>query len=856
MNDFNEPSCANLPTGSNSTATGPWRNTPAGPGGQADYLTTDVDQGTTDPASVVFKPDIKQSGNYTITVYTPGCQRDGTCGSRGLVNITADLGSSGTEVSRAQPTATIFQTNTFDKYDQVFMSYVAAGSDAFRPTVTLTPVPGQGRTVAVAARVKFELIDSTGGLNGLFEYDPNQAVVDMDFSKSAINRAGTELKPGAQVASLVASGDAIFAGGQFSDDVFENIMLFRDNNASSFEDGGLNDAVSSLYALDDLLYFGGRFTDAANARVDGLSHVAAWSLSQNQWVALGAGVDGPVDTVVPFQVNVTSEKTEIAIAFSGSFGRTLAFGSSPASSADGFAVWVPSQKNWLQNLNVEKLVLDGQLSASATLKNGTQLLAGTLESRGQAISGAVLLESSKTSTLRSLGVNIQPSQQQSSLQRRTLTNTQDVNGVIAGLFFNRNDLNVTVLAGHFAATATNGSTVNNLVFSNASQNNDVTGLSSGIDPNATFTTLDTHENILFAGGVLSGQVAGADVEGVISYDLSVGAFGANQPPALSGRNVTVNAIATRPNSREVYVGGSFDNAGSLGCPSVCVFDTSSNAWNRPGLGIGGVVSSLAWTSNTNLIVAGDLTVNGNKTSIATYDTKKTKWTAMFTGSIPGPVNAFTLETSDGSRFWVSGRTPDGSTFLMQKDGKRFKAAGNGTLFGENTDLRGLQVLSLSDSHRDTDLLDGNQVLLATGRLNFTNFGYVSAALFNGTDFSPFILSVTSSGDPGSLSQLWSQNKNSLPGSRKCAILTFPIYTYKSTDRGHSKGIVILVALCAALGCIFLIIAIGIILDKIQRRRAGYTSIPSSYTDKQSNIGRVPPQHLFSQLGRGDQAPTI
>lgn len=771
INDFNEPSCANLPFGSKSTSTGPWAVTPRGPGGQADYLTATVDQVDDAPASVVFMPDIKQAGNYTVTVYTPGCQRDNTCGSRGVVNITANLGSSGTEPSRPLATS-IYQTNTFDKYDQVFMSYIAAGSDSFRPTVTLTPIPGQRPEVAVAARVKFELIDSTGGLNGLFEYDPNQAVVDMDFSKSAINRAGTELEPGARVSSVVAHGDAIFAGGNFSDDIFDNILLFRDNNASSLQDGGLNGAVTSLYTLDDTLYFGGQFTNVASSNVEGLNNVASWSYSQSKWIVLGAGVDGPVDTVVPLQVNITSETTETAVAFSGSFQQTVAFGGAPSSPVDGFAVWVPSRKNWFQNLDIGKLVLDGQLSTFATLDNGTHLLGGTLESRGQAISGAVLLESSKTNTLRSLGIDVQSSQTQKSLQRRALTDAQAVNGVVTGYFYDHNDLNVTVFAGHFAATATNGSTVNNLVFLNASQNGRVTGLSPVIDPNATFLALDTQDRMLFAGGSFSGRVAGAEVAGVISYDLSTGEYGVNQPPALSGQNVTVTAIATRPDSTEVYVGGTFNTAGSIGCPSVCTFQTSSNEWMRPGTGIGGDVASLVWASKTKLIAAGNLTINGNGTYIATYDTKKQKWTAMSTSAIPGPVTAFTLETSDGSRFWVAGVASDGSTFLMEKDGDSFKSAGNGSMFGLNTHLRGLQVLSLSNPHKQSDLLSEKQVLLATGQLNFTAFGYVSAAVFNGTDFSPFILSTTANGDPGSLSQLWSQNKNTLPGSRKCSLRLF------------------------------------------------------------------------------------
>jgi Cortical protein marker for cell polarity len=74
------------------------------------------------------------------------------------------------------------------------------------------------------------------------------------------------------------------------------------------------------------------------------------------------------------------------------------------------------------------------------------------------------------------------------------------------------------------------------------------------------------------------------------------------------------------------------------------------------------------------------------------------------------------------------------------------------------------------------------------------------------------------------------------------------------------GITILVSLCAALGTIFLIVLIGMIVDRMQRRRSGYTKIPTNYTDKSSNISRVPPERLFGSLsqrpGNGNSAPHV
>lgn len=80
-----------------------------------------------------------------------------------------------------------------------------------------------------------------------------------------------------------------------------------------------------------------------------------------------------------------------------------------------------------------------------------------------------------------------------------------------------------------------------------------------------------------------------------------------------------------------------------------------------------------------------------------------------------------------------------------------------------------------------------------------------------------------------------------------------------TDKfGHSRGIAILVALCAALGTIFLIIVAGMILNRIQRKRAGYSTVPNvPYQDKNMNINRVPPERLFASMGqRTPGAPAV
>ena len=63
------------------------------------------------------------------------------------------------------------------------------------------------------------------------------------------------------------------------------------------------------------------------------------------------------------------------------------------------------------------------------------------------------------------------------------------------------------------------------------------------------------------------------------------------------------------------------------------------------------------------------------------------------------------------------------------------------------------------------------------------------------------------------------------------------------------GLVILIALACSLGAIFLLVAIGILIERYRRHHEGYVPAPTSYFDKTSNMGRIPPEHLFGKLSQ-------
>ena len=897
VSSFNEPVCDDVSNGANSTATGPWTQAPSGTSTSA-YLTALLQGAPVQPdsASVTFFPDIKQSGNYSVTVYTPGCIGDGTCSTRGEVNLTGIMSNSrGTGTAASPISTTLFQTNDFDKYDQVYYGFVDADDGAFRPSVTLAPSANQnGPLTVVAQRVRFELINSTGGLNGLFEYNPNQATIDTDFSNSLIDTAGMELNPGAQVNSLVVVGNDIFVGGNFSSSNISNIFSIGDS-AVSLPGGGLNSGVEDIYADGNTLFIGGNFTSTQDGSTKGLNGVAAFDTSSNTWQPLGAGVNGKVNQVVPIQLNITANQPETVITVNGFFSEVNGFGSNASFSANNFAIWVPSHQNWLNNLDITTIAIDGQLVTQTGVPGNPPLLAGSISSGTVGASDAVGLSSSSGLSVQQIGsggVNIQKappsfkapsssnhtnSTNSTSHSKREIGNLpgEDVNGATTGLFYTQSNLNISIIGGHFTAKSSSGSSISNLVFVNGSASDAVASLPPSIDASSTFLALGTTGTSLFAGGVVTGRVDNADINGLVVYDLATAAYISPQPPALAGSNVAVNAIAPQPSSTKVFVGGSFAQAGSFPCPALCIYDTSTAQWTRPGQTLSGEVTGLMWADQNRLIVSGNLTINGDTTQIATFDAPSQAYT-VFNGAntLPGPLTTLVAADSKYNTFWAAGKNQSLSasspSYLSKFDGNTWQTISPS--LGTSTILS-LQVLALTQNHASNNLLANNQALLVTGQLQLPNFGNASAAVFDGETFQPFLLSNTEGGGAGTLRSAFVENPAGMFKASGTSFSIIPSFlhflhfqpfanlprTFKSADthvllgKHLAVGFVVLIGLAISLALIFLIVVAGILIERYRRQREGYVPLSTqNMLSRGTNMERVPPEHLFGSLGGGGE----
>lgn len=847
VNAFNEPKCDGVTNGSSSTATPASLWTEVANDGQtsANFLSaslTETSQVTSD-TNVVFKPSIKQSGNYSVMVYTPGCILDNSCATRGQVNMTATTSSDAAPVS-----TTLFQTNNYDKFDQIYYGYIDADDSSFSPSVTLAPVSGQSVPLTVvASRVRFELVTTTGGLNGLYEYNPNEATTNTDFSTSTINAAGSSLESDAQVNSVIQGDSALYVGGDFSGSGIANILAVSTNGTSLPSSGGLDGPVLDMHLNGTKLYIGGSFNDTSESSTTGLNNIALYSTADDKWSALGAGVNGAVFSLVPLQLNISSGDLKEVLTVTGNFTSVNAYSGNAAYDADGFAVWVPSETTWLNNIASANVALGGQLTSYTEVPDNEPLYGGSITSQGLDYSSAVELVGSGDGvpSLQSIGVQLEQSSHaadtsSSTMRKRGLvgeTSGQNYTGVYDGLFYGANNLNITVLGGSFSATATNGSALENLVFVNYTNTDPTVSGVSGLDSDSIFVAMDTYGTQLWAGGAVNGTVNGNEATGLIVYDMAINDFVSPHPPALAGNSVTVNAIAAQPSSTSVYVGGDFDTAGSLPCNALCNYDSDLQAWQTTGTGLRGTINALLWASNTKLMLAGNFTIDGNKTTLATYDTKKQTYEA-YTGAdtLPGPIIAITAVNSQYTEFWVGGvSTSDNSAFLSRYSNGNWASASG---LGSATTIRKLQIMPLSSNHADSDLMADDQVLMILGNVNIPDVGNASAVLYNGTSYEPFILTSMDDGSQGSLSAVFVSN---------------PQNFITSSSHHLALGLVVVIGLAIALGIIFLLVCAGILLERRRRRLEGYVPMTA---DKSSNIARLPPEALFQNIDNKGSTPKL
>jgi hypothetical protein len=842
INEFNEPkSCQGGKTSGGSVVSGEgWAVTTDG---STLYLETTIDDSSElSNLTVTFKPNITDSGNYTVQLFTPGCTDDGTCSTRGGANVTVY------PAANQDPVSTIlYQTNDFDKYDTVF-SGIIDPSNGYDVRVEMAPVVPVASTpiTFVAQKVQWVLTSNvTNEINiqNLFEFNPDNFTGNanvtvngqyMPIGDTAINQAGPSLGNSAVVNALYGTSDTLFIGGSFTISQGSNLVAVSQGAQptdpfSRVASGGLNGTVTSITQINEQdLSIIGDFGGTANGTESGLGGIAFYDTSSQKWTALGGGVSGgSVHFAVPVTVNDTQ-----ALAVSGNFTEVLA--NNTSAGASGFCLFLLSENTWQPMSSLELPVVNGSLSSESNYGNGT-LYFGGLQITDSAAPGAITLDGSLTTLSPppfSFADHLSYDNATNTTASRGKRNTGSLflpagNTINTAVFVNNT---LSVYGGAFTATDSNGKLVNDVILVNGSQS---FGLPNNpITSDSVVYAVYTADSRLYIGGSLTATVNGNAASGIMFFDLDNQTY-PTQPPGINGGESLVTYIGTRPSSNDLIVMGSFDQAGGLGCPSFCVYDLDANRWNAPTSGLSGLVSSAVFLDTNTLFFAGQISLNDSSVYFGQYDFSTSAFSTdndLSTG-LPGPVNSFVINGEGTSSMFASGTNLNSSSaFLAYWNNSAWTFIDS--VFSTGTVITGLSILPLLQGHSENGILPTDELLVVTGSIVLQDFGNASTVMYDGSSWQPLFITTAESGS-GIVSSVFAQN------SKSFSSLLGKTYM--------ARGFVVLVSLAIAVGLILLIILLGLLAASIRKRRQGYRPAPTRINEEQMTQ-TVPPENLFSQFG--------
>ncbi|KAG5646314.1 hypothetical protein DXG03_003911 [Asterophora parasitica] len=774
------------------------------------WVSTISQQNTADATILIYSgPILPSSPNFVTTVTMTLADSPAGSGQGGTYEIVADRvqmilksvdGSSDNGPGGNAPGGATGANNGFGFFE---WPRNARGVDATKtlPNTTLTSLDSVG----------IDLFKGAGGSNGLSFSNPSAITTVIHHPSGRIFLAGNFT-----LSSGAASGSA-------------NVVAYENGNLTRLADNGLNGPVTSIVSVGDQLFVGGSFTDTLAGSTNGaLRGVAIYDIAKNQWSSLGAGVNGIV-----VSLGLTNSQVQVA----GNFTQLLISTSGLGVDATGFGAWDLRKGAWV---NSGGFVV-GSISFVGNATSETQLLAGNvISSREFGASGMVLLKNGKNGLkVTPLGVQLDSAGsgssagvvRRSSLPRpgwishvklsklfsRQAPATQlsplpaplpaPAPAVLVGTFWTNttSSAEVAIIGGNFSFHAPGSSSESQSVALYNPATGEIRSL-QGAQINGTVRSLLVDGSQLYIGGEFS--IQGTSANGLAVYDLAKQEWNTDVIPALqgtAGSAVVVRSITKSPSKHEtIIVAGSFSQAGSLRCQSICAYTTSSKQWNTLGDGILGEIASIAYAGNNQelLIASGSLALSDNTVSnVVQFSIANATWTALGSpAELPGPVSAIEVNNGNASSIFAAGRSADGtSSFLSFWNGARWSEIGS-TLQGD-TAVAQLTMVPLQDTHSANGVIEPDRMLMVSGRLDDSSFGNASSALFDGQSFIPYIVSTSATGSSGAVASLFR--------------------SFSSFSFNHRKylavGVVILISIAIAAGVVFLLALIGILWTLLSRR---------------------------------------
>ncbi|CAO3637622.1 unnamed protein product [Cunninghamella echinulata] len=799
-------------SGSSTTSTtGQWNGTYAY-GSYQNYLTSTVpsSQLSTSNVSVTYTPNIPSQGRYTIYANTPGCVGTSTCNHRTQVEMTIEM------TPNNQSHISIDQTNSEDSSIIIYDGIVSLPTSNFQPKVTLrvspnAVAPSNSDTIIIASSLSVVRNGTNAALSSILEFSPQNYSSNQPIAWRPL---ADQLTPGSAVLALDASkGDKLYIGGYFSgvNNPYRNIVVYdySTKKLTTLNANGLDGNVTAIYLSGSELYVGGQFNNTLDNQFTGLNHVAVYDTNNNVWSTLGKGTNGKIDTIF-------SSNDHSSIIISGDFTHTTQLDGRQLRS-NGNSIWNTQQQQWMNSPSF----ISGSIQSWQNVSSSNDyLLIGDIMS---------------AQTYYSVGATTFPTLTSPWAQFYSLFDNEDSAIINAGVFWENKTSNqqVTIIGGKF--TMQNGAIANLAMYHDNTWSGFQLNKGDGGGAIDVVHSLLQVDDILYIGGQFTGHVKQQELKSMVIYNLADHTLlPVNSVTGANGIPGTVNVIRSSNDKTKIYIGGSFVSVGSLDCVSICQWDTKVRQWNSVGQGLRGNIQDISVGDNMVTII-GSLQVQQKETNIAQINlSSDTTWSFPTVGTLSGEtdiqqlnITAINLGSSSGS-FIFAGQTTDqpskiiiGSLDSNQQFSEIASSSSSSSSSQQNTDgSSSLSSLLLPGSVINQVLLvpvmedsvtqprypsNTNTVLMIVGNIQLSRGGHVTIATFDGSGWSPYVLSSQFNGQPG-LAQSFFYSKDTWNGSQTRRYLPVPA--------------VILISIAISLGLIFLLVGMGLLWMFIKRKKQG------------------------------------
>ncbi|GJE94888.1 Polarized growth protein rax2 [Phanerochaete sordida] len=819
-------------------------------GGQSPSVQTISQQNTDDKSFTVYSgPIVPTSSSFSMTVTMELADPPVGNGQNGQYEIVADrvqLVLKSANVTGTSPVAPSSSNGTGQGSATGFgfFEWPLNGGSAVNASGVLS-----NSTLTTLDSVAFELFNAIGSSN-------------VQTSQASVQ------------ALLQHPSGSLFLGGQFSLSAGPasgavNIVSYSNGQLNGLSGAGLNGAVSSIVAQGNTLFVGGSFTDTSSSSTQGkLRGVAAYDVQANQWTPLQAGLDGAVESL-------TVDEDGVLLA-AGNFTNIVG-----GDAASGLAAWNTTSKSWVNpgGFLVGKLTFVGNGTTPAKGESQGQILAGNVAASLQfGASGFVTLQNgdnSDTGVPQVTPLNVQLSNPVSSngtgvvaakaKRHHSATHSSSVvawipritalfkrqssvdatlsplpsttpttsPAVLTGSYWTNttSSREVVILAGNFSFMSNTGVASQNIAIYDPA----TASLSAlqGNPLNGTVRTSLVVDDKLYLGGELT--VEGTLFNGFAVYDLAHEDWDAVGAQSLqnSGATAVVRSITQSPSqTNKLLVAGSFAQVGQTPCRALCAYDMDAKTWSALGNGVQGEAAAVAYAGDNRdiIVVAGSLALaDGTPSNVAEFSISNSTWSAVgASNALPGPVTAMEVNDGNSSSIFAAGQSADGSTsFLSFWNGQSWSDVGSS--FDKDTDFSQLVMVPLQNTHSANGIVEPDRMLWISGSLSDPSFGNASSALFDGQQIIPYIMSTSSSGDPGIVASLF----------HSFASFSFTQRHFLAT------GIVILISIAISAGVVFLLCLIGVLWTLFSRKDESLKFDPAEVEDDDSTTHR--PSSLLEHI---------